>query len=107
MSKSKKSKGKRYSEQERAQVLAFVDKTNAMKGRGGIAAAAKKYGVTPLTISTWMKKVGAASSVAQRRANGNFSENLRRLADLHEAIASKEAELAQLRREYIALKKKL
>lgn len=107
MSNSKKNKGKRYSDQERAKILAFVDKTNAMKGRGGISAAARKFGVTPLTISNWMKKVGASSSAARHHSSGHFSENLRRLADLHEAIAAKETELLQLRREYTALKKKL
>ena len=107
MSRKQKAKGKRYSEKERAQVLAFVDKTNAVKGRGGITAAAKKFGVTPLTISSWMKKVGQSSSSSRRRQNGDFSGSLRRLAELHEAIAVKETELTQLRREYSGLKKKL
>ena len=106
MRKTKASKGKRYSEQERAKILAFVDKTNALKGRGGITAASKKFGVTPLSISSWMKRVGA-SSTARRHASGNFTDNLRRLAELHEAIAVKETELIHLRREYSTLKKKL
>lgn len=105
MSKSRTSQGKRYTEKERARILAFVDKTNAMKGRGGIAAAARKFGVTPLTISHWLKKVGA--SPAKRHASGDFSQNLRRLAELHEAIAAKEADLVRLRREYTTLKRKL
>jgi transposase-like protein len=107
MRKSSKSKGKRYSEKERAAILAHVDKINAMKGRGGITAAAGKYGVTPLTISNWMKKMGSTAGAAKRRPSGEFSETLRRLADLHEAIAAKETELTQLRREYSSLKKKL
>ena len=107
MSNARKPKGKRYSEKERAAVLSFVDKTNAMKGRGGITAASKKFGVTPLTISNWIKKVGATSSASKRRTSGDFSANLRRLAELHEAIAAKEAELTRLRREYTAMKKKL
>jgi transposase-like protein len=103
---SEKSKGKRYTEKEKAQVLAFVDKTNATKGRGGITAASKKFGVTPLTISNWLKKVGGGGT-GRRRMSADFSGNLRRLADLHEAIGKKEAELNQLQRDYTALKTKL
>ena len=103
---SDKAKGKRYSQKEKAQVLAFVDKTNAARGRGGITAASKKFGVTPLTISNWIKAVGGLTS-PRTRSNPDFSGNLRRLADLHEAITKKEAELTKLQREYNALKKKL
>ena len=103
---SRKSKGKRYTDKEKAQVLSFVEKTNAEKGRGGITAASKKFGITPLTISNWMKKTGI-SSVRGARSNVNFAANLRRLADVHESISKKEAELLKLQREYAALKKKL
>lgn len=105
MSKKPKGKGKRYTDKEKSLVLAFVDKTNAAKGRGGITAAAARFGVTPLTISNWMKKTGATTPTI--RSSAHFSANLRRLADLHEAIVKKESELNSLKREYAALKKKL
>ena len=103
---TRKSKGKRYTDKEKAQVLSFVEKTNAENGRGGITAASKKFGITPLTISNWMKKTGI-SGVRGARNNVNFSANLRRLADIHEAISKAETELLKLQREYTALKKKL
>ena len=103
---SRKSKGKRYTDKEKAQVLAFVEKTNAEKGRGGITAASTKFGITPLTISNWMRKSGVASTRGAH-SNVNFAANLRRLADLHESISKKEAELLKLQREYAALKRKL
>lgn len=103
---SRKSKGKRYTDKEKAQVLAFVEKTNSDKGRGGITAASKKFGITPLTISNWMKKTGSPAARPQR-SSVNFAANLRRLADIHEAISKKEAELLKLQREYAVLKKKL
>lgn len=99
-------KGKRYSDREKAQVLSFVEKVNAEKGRGGITAAAKKYGITPLTISNWIKKAGAPHS-RPPRDSADFAANLRRLAEIHEAISQKEGELQALQREYSALKKKL
>lgn len=103
---SSKSKGRRYSEKEKSQVLSYVDKVNATKGRGGITAAADRFKVTPLTISNWLKKIGAPSP-SVRTGGANFSANLRRLADLHEEIGQKEAELSKLKREYATLKKKL
>ena len=39
MTKKSKGKGKRYTDKEKSQVLSFVDKVNATKGRGGITAA--------------------------------------------------------------------
>ena len=102
----RKSKGKRYTDNEKAQVVAFVEKTNAEHGRGGITAASKKFGITPLSISNWMKKTGD-SSVRSARSKVHFASNLRRLADIHESISKKEAELLSLQREYAALKKKL
>ncbi|NNC88855.1 MAG: hypothetical protein HKN82_10405 [Akkermansiaceae bacterium] len=107
MSKSSKSKGKRYTAKQKAQILAYVDKINAQKGRGGITAAASRFGVTPLTISNWIKATGIPAVRGRPRGGGNFAANLRQLADLHENISKKETELAKLRREYAALKKKL
>jgi hypothetical protein len=102
----KKSKGTRYADKEKARVLAFVEKTNAENGRGGITAASKKFGITPLTISNWMKRSGVPS-VRGARSNVHFASNLRRLADIHASISKKEAELLKLQREYSELKKKL
>lgn len=49
------SRGKRYSDAEKAEILAFVDS----QGRGGQSAAAKKYGISALTISKWRQTGGA------------------------------------------------
>ena len=102
---SRKSKGTRYSDREKAEVLSYVEKVNAERGRGGITAAAKKFDITPLTISNWLKKTGVTPRA--RRASGDFSANLRRLAELHETISTKETELIRLQREYQTLKKRL
>lgn len=58
-------KGKRYSEEEKAAILKFVDG----HGRGGASAAAKKYGVSPLSISTWRKSVQKPAK-ARKSADG-------------------------------------
>ena len=103
-----KAKGKRYTAAEKKKILDHVQSVNESRGRGGITSASKKYGVTALTISNWMK--GPELSYSAKRsslASGNASETLRRLADLHDEIMKREQELVPLRREFEKLKKSL
>lgn len=61
-------KGKRYTEQEKSEILAFVAEVNKKNKRGGQKAASEKFGISPLTISSWLKKSkkkpAAAAAVA-------------------------------------------
>lgn len=50
--------GTRYTTEEKMAVLDYVAEVNAAKGRGGMTAAAKKFKVTPLTVSSWIRKFG-------------------------------------------------
>ena len=51
--------GVRYSDAQKKEVVDFVAQYNSANGRGGQSAAAAKFKVTPLTISAWIKKLGA------------------------------------------------
>lgn len=51
--------GKRYSEKKKNEILAFI----YSKGRGGAAAAQRKFGVTYSTLRYWLK-----GSVSGRRS---------------------------------------
>jgi transposase-like protein len=70
MSTKKKAadKGKRYTEQEKAEILAWAD----AQGRGGQTKAAAKFKVSPLTISNWRKGnyTGHGKTEAHRVGNG-------------------------------------
>ena len=103
MKKGNQAKGKRYSTKEKAQVLSFVEEHNAENGRGGISAAARKFGVTPLTISNWLVQSENASASSPR----NFATVIRQLAKLNEQIVKAEGQLAELQKEYEQLKKEL
>ena len=46
----------RYSSAKKQQVAAFVKQVNKKKGKGGIAAAVRKYRISALTITRWLKK---------------------------------------------------
>lgn len=118
-------RGKRYTPAEKAKVLAYVNEVNTAKGRGGAAAAHRKFGISQITIGQWVKKSGSAAPAKKKAAAGRkvsakggrkatasaggagFAAKLRRLADVHESISRKKAELASLEKEYAKLKKGL
>lgn len=115
------SRGKRYTPAQKAEVLSYVTEVNATKGRGGAAAASRKFKISQITIGQWVKKDGkpaAAKGATRGRPKGSgkvvaqgtgkgFADKLRRLADVHEAISQTEAQLASLQKEYASLKKGL
>lgn len=92
------SKGKRYTEEERVEILAFVDDVNAESGTGGIKRASEKFGVTAMTLSRWLRERSAVG-------DGDLKGKLLRMADLLERITVVEEELGELRREYQRLKR--
>lgn len=103
-----KSKGKRYTDAEKAKVLAHVEQVNKTRGRGGIASASKKFGVTALTISNWLRaNEPLALSMTKTNRSSRAAEILRRLADIHDEIVRREQELSPLRQEFQKLKKSL
>jgi hypothetical protein len=57
---------KRYSSQVKAQILRSIAAFNNANKRGGVAHAVKKYGVTFLTLSRWLKKSHVKPVVAKK-----------------------------------------
>lgn len=103
--KKKSPQGKRYSDEQKREVLAFLSAVNTKKGRGGLSAASKKYRISPLTITSWIKKSGvkvtkpAAAKPAKApkapRAKGGLSA--KGLAALGAQVAKAEKQLAKLK----------
>lgn len=99
-------KGKRYSKEEKSEVVDFVKAYNEENGRGGVANATKRFGITAMTIKAWMDR-DHYSSVGQRSVKRGTSSNVfQQLADLHSEITEKEAELAALKETFATLKQK-
>lgn len=70
--KSKKaSTGVRYTAEQKQNIVDFVVQHNASQGRGGQSAASKKFKVTPLTISAWLKAAGAAPKGSAKKVAKN------------------------------------
>lgn len=101
-------KGKRYTDKEKSEILAFVDKINAEKGRGGQSAAAKKYKISQLTISSWIKSSGGSVAVkGGASAKGGIGSKLAKLSSLAGQIEKAEKELSKLQAQFEGLKKSL
>ena len=113
-STKKTTKGKRYTAEEKSEILGFVEKHNAENGRGGQSAAAKKFGISQLSIASWLKSSGGAVSSKRGRkgavavkggaSKGNFSKKLSELSAVAAQIDKAEAELAKLRAKFNSLK---
>lgn len=110
MAKKKTTKGKRYTTEEKQAVLDFVASVDEEKGRGGVAAAQRKFGITALTITNWKKQAGggsASSAKGSKRGATAQSRVLHRLGEILDQVATKETEIAALKKEYAKLKKKV
>jgi transposase-like protein len=112
MASKKASKGKRYTAEEKQQIVDFVNKHNAAHGRGGATAASKKFGVSQLTVASWLKNSGGAAVSNGRRTGkaagaGGRSGVLAELSKLDEVISAKRKELDVLETRFQKLKASL
>jgi len=106
-SKVNASKGRRYTAKEKAEILAFVDKVNEEKGRGGQLAATKKFKLSPLTIASWIRSGVTADGEAPAAASysaGPIGKKLAELQSIHGQIVKAEKELARMKSQFAALK---
>lgn len=101
---------KRYTEQEKSDILAFIEKHNAENGRGGQTVAIKKFGITAATLAAWNKKSGKkAGKKATKTAKKtrNPSKLWERLGTVKSEIAKAEKLLSKLNREAKELRKEI
>ena len=79
-SSDKKSRGKRYSDAEKAKILEHA--LAEMKVGGQITKIADKLGVTFFTLKTWLKESGSAKesggAIAQKRGRGRPKGSLKK-----------------------------
>ena len=110
MASKKASKGKRYTDDEKQRIVAFVHQINQEKGRGGLTAAAKKFGVSALTVGAWLKASGEAGSAGSKNSGkvpSGRNRILDQLAALDREITMKRSELVKLEAAFQKLKAKL
>lgn len=118
MSTVRKGKGKRYAAQERANIINFINQHDSINGRGGKSAAAKKFGVTPLTLGNWMRSAGGLKGkiakgkgflstrekTSSKNGSHDISVKITEMISLAGQIDKAEADLAKLRARFQNLK---
>jgi transposase-like protein len=111
--KGSKGAGMRYSVEQKQEVIDFVNSYNASNGRGGQSEAARKFNISILTVSAWLKKSGnkvakGGKAVAAGKGSAKVSSALTakfaNLIQMSDRIQKAEAELAKLRAGYESLK---
>jgi transposase-like protein len=105
---------KRYSPESKAEILEFVRDHDAANRRGGKSAAVRKYGVTALTLSNWLKaskmdgkrvKAGgkAKAPVSTKRGRtagsgtGSIEATLNRMLEIRNRVATLMTEFESLK----------
>ena len=116
----KGNQGRRYSAEEKAEIVKFIQTFNAEHKRGGMKAASDKFGVSVVTLSNWgrgkrkkvaakvkskakakVKQVAAKPKIAPvQSSTDSADEILKRLQEIR-------SEIANLEKEFNTLKKKL
>ncbi|MFK7850458.1 MAG: hypothetical protein AB8D78_05710 [Akkermansiaceae bacterium] len=102
-------RGKRYTPEEKSEVVAFVADHNSKNGRGGQSTASAKFGISQLTIASWLKNAGMHSSNVgtTSTSNGGLQKKLTAMLSLGQEIEQLERELNAKRKEFGALKASL
>lgn len=107
----------RYSEEKKKEVLDWLQEYDGENGRGGQTEAAKKFGISSLTIAQWRKKAAASSSPkggkrgrTPKVASGGRRSLTSSRSELTVALsrmAEIRGEIDDLEAEYLALKARL
>lgn len=103
----RKKTAKRYNESEKQEILRFVQKVNSEKGRGGVTAAVKEFGISPITVNSWIKNRRDEWFSVPLAKNASQVEVFQRLAELHANIEAKQSELNEMQKEYDSLKSRI
>lgn len=105
MAAKKSTKGKRYSDEEKKRIVQFVNQVNTEKGRGGASAAGKKFGVSAVTLSTWLSTTPSEGTLI--KGGGSRNKILERLGRMDREIETKRKELSKLEAAFDKLKAQL
>ncbi len=100
-----KKKAIRYSAAKAREVVQFVHDFNKKNGRGGQAAASRKYKVGPLTIAKWLKseepkpspqKAVKSSPQKAGDTNASLESTLARMTEIHDQMERLHSEMKKL-----------
>lgn len=101
-------RGARYESSQKAKVVDFVNEYNATHGRGGQSQAAKHFGLSVLTVASWLRSPHIAGSKALAVKGGSVPAGLNAkfasLIEVSDQLRKLESEAARLRAKYDTLR---
>jgi transposase-like protein len=113
--KKKVIRGKRYTPEEKNSIIAFITEHNATNGRGGQSAAAAKFGISQITLASWLKKSGVkakrkstkSSKTAKRKSTKSSKQSAAKSVTSTSGIQKKLGALLTLGQEIEKLERTL
>jgi DNA invertase Pin-like site-specific DNA recombinase len=87
--KKSASKGVRYTDAQKKEVVDFVNEYNAANGRGGQSKAAEKYNISQLTVASWIK--GGEASKTAKVAKQDAAPKAENASQAPKAVKAKKA----------------
>lgn len=94
------SRGVRYGADVKKEVVKFVHDYNQQNGRGGQSAAARKFDITILTVSAWLRNATDKSPTTTPKG---LTKKVNALLDLSDQISKTESQLTKLKNQYASL----
>jgi transposase-like protein len=113
--------GRRYSDDEKKEIVEFARNHDAAHGRGGKSAAVKKFGISPISLATWIGNTGKPLAAGKKRGRkpgsknvskpisggGKYTAKLKELTDVATQIDKAESHLDNLLKKFEDLKASL
>jgi hypothetical protein len=94
-SKAKGDTGKRYTDKQKMKVLDFINS----RGRGGIAAAQKKFGISYIAIARWQKGIGLSGQTKAKAGKASATHHAPKASDIQREVQRQiQPHIAQLTR---------
>ncbi|MGA0899731.1 MAG: hypothetical protein ACO3SO_04935 [Luteolibacter sp.] len=100
-------RGARYTTAQKQHVVDFVHEYNAIHGRGGQSQAAKKFGLSVLTVASWLRspKLSVSSKAGKSSVvPAGINPKVAALIEVSDQLRKTEAEVTKLRAKYDELR---
>lgn len=101
-------RGARYTIEQKNKVVDYVNEYNTIHGRGGQSQAAKKFGLSVLTVASWLRSPHIAGSTGFSVRGGTVPAGMNAkvvsLIELSDQLRKLDAESARLRAKYDAIR---
>lgn len=101
-------RGARYTNEQKAEVVDFVNEYNVKHGRGGQSQAAKQFGLSVLTVASWLRSphVSGSKGISAKAGSlpAGLTPKLNALLQASDDLRKAENEVSRLRAKYDALR---